>query len=294
VEELQGAQRLRRKGKVDASREKKIHEEFEAEAKYVRDALAALKVETHTEIADVLGRKGLLLQKVQDYREQLSAMEADPEFSAASGRYRELKAQQEALNEELSMKGAFVRDMREVEREIARTEESIQLAAQSPAPSASAASGTPPAPGEALEDPAPGLLKLASDLLQADVPGSVTVLRDRLNQYVTALTDKRVLAVELDKDGRATALVPGNKRVPAGELPPRDLDLLYLALRLSIVEKVATKVKVPLLIDDAPGIEEGKLPLFARMLRHLGTLTQVVHTTAHPAFASVAEVSANL
>ncbi len=294
VDSLQVAERRGRKGGMHASREKKIHDEFEAEARHVREAMKALKVESPNEIVDVLGRKALLLQKVQDYRDQLQALEADPEFAAASGQYQRLKAEQEALNQELTVKGAYVRDMREVEREIARTEESIQLAmAAAPAPAA-AASSAPPAPGEGFEDPAPGLLKLAADLLQVDVPSSGALLRDRLNQYVTALTDKRVLAVELDKDGKAVALVAGNKRVPAGELPPRDLDLVYLGLRLTIVEKVTAKVKVPLLIEDAPGVEEAKRVLFGRMLRHLGTLTQVLHATAHPAFASAAESSASL
>jgi uncharacterized protein YhaN len=67
-------------------------------------------------------------------------------------------------------------------------------------------------------------------------------------------------------------------------VPPKDLDLLYIALRLTLIEKVSSKMRVPVLIDDAlvPGLEEPKAVLLGRMLKHLGTLTQVLQISAEP------------
>jgi len=294
VEELQGAERKGRKGGMHAAREKKIHDEFEAEAKYVRDAMRTLHVESPNEIVDMLSKKALLLDKVQGYRDQLGELEADPDFLSASARVKQLKAEQEALNDELMQKGAYVRDIREVEREIARTEESIQLALSAPAAAPAPAPTAAPTPGEPFEDPTPALLKVASDLLGADVMSAGTLLKDRCLQYLTALADKRILGVELDKDGKGFALLAGGKKVPVGELPARDLDLFYLSLRMTVIEKVSARLKVPVVFEEAPGVEEAKLALFSRMLRHLGTLTQVIHATAHPAFPAVADVNLSL
>jgi uncharacterized protein YhaN len=80
------------------------------------------------------------------------------------------------------------------------------------------------------------------------------------------------------------------RRLPAGELPPKDLDLYYLGLRMTVVEKASARVKLPLLVEDVlAGMEESRLPLMGRMLKHLGTLTQVVHVTAHPGFAQLSD-----
>jgi len=41
-------------------------------------------------------------------------------------------------------------------------------------------------------------------------------------------------------------------------------------------------------------VEEAKVPLLSRMLKHLGTLTQVIHIASHPAFPSVADLNGTL
>jgi hypothetical protein len=62
-------------------------------------------------------------------------------------------------------------------------------------------------------------------------------------------------------------------------LPAKALDLLYVALWLTSAEKAGAQTKLPVLIEDAFGgvIDASKQSLFARMLKHIGTLTQVLH-----------------
>src|SRR5215217_6626933 len=120
VDEIQKtSQRGSKEGRFDA-REKKIHEEFEAEAAPVRMAQKALGVESLDEIPAALERKELLAARVVELKDQLAGVEADPEFVAASTQRQALKDQLEALNAELTQKGSYVRDMREVERELGR------------------------------------------------------------------------------------------------------------------------------------------------------------------------------
>ncbi|MBU8897080.1 chromosome segregation protein SMC [Corallococcus sp. M34] len=293
VDDLQkSTRRGSKEGRFD-SREKKISDEFEAEAAPVRMALKALGLENIDDIPGALERKDLLGVRVGELQVQLEQMEADPEFVAASSRRQALKDELEGLNGQLSQKGAYVRELREVEREIARIKESITLAK---APPSAAAPGAQPGgtPAEPLEDPSPALLAQAADVLTLDILATQALLRDRCVQYLTALTDRRYQGVEWDKEGRAFALAPG-KRTPVGELPPRDLDLYYLALRMTVVEKASARVKQPFLLEDVlTGVEEAKLPLVARMLKHLGTLTQVLHVTAHPGFAQMSDGTVNV
>jgi uncharacterized protein YhaN len=87
----------------------------------------------------------------------------------------------------------------------------------------------------------------------------------------------------------------GGRRAGVGELSARDLDWVYLALRLTIIEKSAGQLALTVLCEDlAPALDEARLPLLARMLKHLGSLTQVLHVTNHPVFSSASDASANV
>ena len=80
-----------------------------------------------------------------------------------------------------------------------------------------------------------------------------------------------------------------------GELSARDLDWVYLALRLTIIEKAVAQQPLTVLLEDlAPALDEARLPLLGRMLKHLGALTQVLHVTGHAVFSSASDGSANV
>jgi hypothetical protein len=290
VDDLSKVTNVGSKEGMFSKREKKILEEFDAEAAPVRLAIKALELESHEDLPAVFERKGLLEQKVNELREQLVAAESAPEFVQASEQRDTIKQQIEELSAEVSKKGSFVRDLREVERELSRTKESIALAkagvAPAPAPGAApeAAVGSGP-----MEDPSPVVMTMAADMLSVDIPTLGGLLRDRCTQYLSALTDRRYLGVEWDKDGRASVFVPGQQLL-VGEIPPRDMDMYYLALRMTVVEKVSARVKYPFILEHPfVGMDEVKLPLIARMLKHLGTLTQVLLVTPHPGLAQLAD-----
>lgn len=286
VNELEEAAREAMKGNVKASRERKVLEQFEAEAGVVKAAMAQLDVDSPKELIEVLGRRALLLEKVEDLRRQLSEYLGGEDFLRAVERLPQLKEELAATNAEIEAKGTYVRDLREIEREVERLRESIELAQAGRGAVVDSATGTV----EVFEDPSPALLKLASQLFGADLPGVVAILKDRAVQYFTALTDRRYVAVELDREGRA-AVSTAARKLAANELPAKDLDALYLALRLTMVEKYTARFKLPVVIDDAlNGFEDAKVALLGRMLKHVGTLTQVLHLTPHPGFVQAADL----
>jgi hypothetical protein len=289
VDDLSSTTSVRSKEGMFAAREKKILEEFDLEAAPVRKAIKLLELENHEDIPAVLARKELLEQKVIDLRQQLTAMESSPDFVAAGEQREETKRGIEELNAQIAKIG-YVRDMRTVERDIARTKESIALA-KAPPP---AAAGPVGGPAEPLEDPSPVVMKQAADIFQVDIPTVSGQLRDRCNQYLSALTDRRYQGVDWDIEGRGYVIAAG-RQVPVGEIVPRDLDMYYLALRMTVVEKASARVKYPFLLEHPfAGMDEVKLPLVGRMLKHLGTLTQVLHVTSHPGFAQLADGTVNI
>ncbi len=293
VDELQHRDSLKRKVEMFAVREKKILEEFENEAAAVRKAMEVFDVDTPKEIAPRLQRREQLGAEVAQLRAQLISMEKHPEFIEAANQLPIIRQQIELLNAKIAEKGTFVRDVREVEREIARLKESIMLARNPQM--MGGMPGVEMTGMEALEDPSPVLINLAADVLATNAPAVMGALRDRCVQYFSALTDRRYVGVEWDREGRTTVVSASNRRMPLGELPPREVDVFFLSLRLTIVEKLSVRVKLPLLVEDAfMGVDEAKLPLLGRMLKHVGTLTQVLQVSAHPGFGQLSDGTVNL
>jgi uncharacterized protein YhaN len=221
---------------------------------------------------------------------RLQAARLHPEYAAASNQLAELRAEQEALNAKLVEKGSYVRDAREVEREMARMREAL-----APAARRMSSPGVPAAQGvDGLDDFTPGLMNAAADLMALDVPTLAGRIGTRCAQYLTALTEGRVDGLDVTHEGQGLARV-GGKQVPVGQVEPRDIDWVWLGLRLTLLERLVQADPMPILLEDmATGMDEGRLPMLGRMLKALGGATQVLHVTAHPVFASTSEGSLNV
>jgi uncharacterized protein YhaN len=64
-------------------------------------------------------------------------------------------------------------------------------------------------------------------------------------------------------------------------LPPPLRDLVYAGLRLALLERVAGYKRLPVVVDDAFGVLEApKRALIGKMLKGIGTQTQVIHRVA--------------
>ncbi len=284
IEELQVVARQSTRVDLFSTREKKINDDFNAFAAHVKTALRAANVETADEFAARLSGRPELEAIADAAHATLQQMEADPQTAKALSQSAQLKAEQEQITSKLlEMSGGYIRDEREVMRELAKTKESLGRPAAAPVAAAAPVEdfqAVSTEPAELFEDPVPALMVLGADLFNTDVPTLWGVLKDRSGQYIAALTDRRLHGVEVDKDGRAKVLAPG-RTSPAGELAGKDLDLVYLSIRLTLIEKYSAQSKVPVIFEDAfrGVLDDAKLPLVIRMLKHLGTLTQILHVT---------------
>jgi len=290
VEDLQWAELAVRKGDRLGDRERQVREQFETDAQPVRNAMKILGVEQPHEIVAALEEHGRYSAGVAELEKRLQAAKLNPEYVAAATQLAELKAEQEALNARLAEKGSYVRDARDVEREMARMREAL-----APAPRRMSSPGVPASQSaDGLDDFTPGLMSAAADLLTTDVPTLAGRIAERCAQYTNALTDRRVEGIDITHEGEGMARV-GGKRVPVGEVDPRDVDWVWLSLRLTLLERLVSHEPMPVLLEDmATGMDEARLPMLGRMLKALGTGTQLLHVTAHPVFASMSEGSLNV
>ncbi len=216
VEDLQWAELAVRRGDRLGDREKQVREQFETEAQPVRNAMKILGVEQPHEIVLALEEHARWAGKVADLEKRLQAARLNPEYVAASTQLAELRAEAESLNAKLGEKGSFVRDAREVEREMARMREAL-----APAPRRVSSPGVPAAQdADGLDDFTPGLMNAAADLMAMDVPTLAGRIGERCAQYLSALTERRVEGLDVTHDGQGLARVAG-KQVPVGQVSPR-------------------------------------------------------------------------
>ncbi len=296
IEELQHSGRSGGKAEVLTGRAKKLTDDFALTTMVVQKAFAQVGAETLDEFLAVMERRAGLQTQVNQLEAQWADTQSTPEYASLAARNAELKASQETCNQELlGMSDGYVRDVRDIEREIARLKEPSAPAAPKPSVSGEGFAPVVTTSTETFDDPAAPLMMLATDLFTTDVPSLWSVLHDRAVQYLTALTDRRYHGISIDKDGHATLEAPG-RTVSARELPGKDLDLMYLALRLTLIEKAAGQHKLPVVIEDTFNtvLDAAKQPLFGRMVKHLGSLTQVLHVSGAGQNASMADTPASI
>jgi hypothetical protein len=295
IEDLQRVGRQGGKAELLAAREKKLTDDFQLTTMVVQNAFTKVGASTLEEFLTIMGKRDELQRHVGQLELEWADVQSDPDFLSVSGKVAALKTEQEALNRELlSMSSGYVRDVRDIEREIARLKEPVEAPRSSPSGiSSNSGIGFAPVattPADTWDDPTPPLLMIATDLFATDIPSLWSVLHDRAVQYLTALTDRRYHEISVDKDGHATLEAPG-RTVSARELPGKDLDLVFLALRLTLIEKAAAQNKLPVVIEDTFNtvLDAAKQPLFGRMVKHLGALTQVLHVSGAGQNASLAD-----
>jgi len=124
------------------------------------------------------------------------------------------------------------------------------------------------------------LVQAGADLVQMDVEGLIESFKPRLLQYLSALSDGRLVACDFGPRGELSVEGRDGQARPYAQLGGEGLDLVDLALRLALVEGVVSRTRIPLLVDDVgTDFPPRRRKLFVQMLAHLSRLTQVVVLT---------------
>ena len=125
------------------------------------------------------------------------------------------------------------------------------------------------------------LISRAAELLNLGVDELWSQMSARLIAYLHALTDKRMVAGKPDEKGMLVLSAADGRTGSFMSLPAPLRDLVYAGLRLTLLERVAGYKRLPVVIDDALGtLEAPKRALIGKMLKGIGTQTQIIHRVA--------------
>jgi hypothetical protein len=114
-------------------------------------------------------------------------------------------------------------------------------------------------------------------------------LAQKASQVVTGLTLNRITGVTVDDRGNVQ-VVSGGRPSPALTLPLADRDLIYVALKLALLEQAVAAGKTVALVEDVfAGLSDGVRRTVGRFLKQAARPGQILHATTDPAFRESAD-----
>ncbi len=286
VSELQSRDGLSRKRDLLDERQKKVDEQYQADTAEIAALMKKLDVERVSELAERVAGRDAVVSKVAALEQKAASLRADPEVGGAVAEQAQLKGEASKLEGEIGSisGGGFMRAAADVEAEIKRLE--AQLAGGGAAKPAAVADAPRAAAGP---DPSQKLVEKAADLFQLELPELCQAIAPRVGQYLVALADRRYQAVEFAPGGGLVCQAAG-RRVSFPELPGRDRDLVWLAVQLTVLERYSARAKLPIVFDDPFSFLDGPhQELAGKMVKYLGSLTQVLHRTTLAPLAGAAD-----
>jgi hypothetical protein len=281
VTALESHGRLGRRSRLVEEHERKVLETCERDTLTLREAVKALGLAGIAELKEALDKLAHARRAVADAGERLQAFEARPEMVSAQGEKTRVEAELSEVEVELTgQAGGFVRDVRSVEMEMRRLEEEAALedpATRAPEHSTAAV--------DALQD----LLERAAVELGGSAAAVARSVQPKGSQLLQAFSGERLTGLGVDDRGNLLVQVSG-RSVPAAGLPPVDRDLVFLALKLGVIERALSDGKLVALADDVfAGLPEAARRRAGRMLKQVARSGQLLHATADVAFRESAD-----
>ncbi|MBN2361593.1 MAG: hypothetical protein JXR83_19225 [Deltaproteobacteria bacterium] len=144
--------------------------------------------------------------------------------------------------------------------------------------------------GGVVLDPTRRIMEKAAELFGCSVEQAAAQIAPRLGQYLAAFTDGRYAQVGFGGRGELSLVGEGGRKVPFLMLAPPERDVAYVSLKFTVLEAQARNAPLPIVLNDPfASLAELKHPLAAKMLKYVGSLTQVVHFTSTASFAAQAD-----
>jgi hypothetical protein len=279
-------ERTVRRGRVLDDFEGKLEAQHARDAGDVSAALAALGLSRPEELREALARLEEAALGLARAREELARWELAPAARQAAEEKARLEEAHRALEARLAAEagGGFVRDVRTVEQELQRVE------AELTGGGATAREEMASAPGE---DPLTTLAQRAGQALGASPAAAIRAVAPRAAQALSAMAGaQRLGGLEVDERGGLHVSLAG-RRTPAAHLVAADRDLVYVALKLALIERELQAGGRVALVDGAlDGLPELARRFAGRLLKQLARAGQVVHATADPCFREAADHAA--
>jgi hypothetical protein len=249
-------------------RELKIKKDYEVEQAQLKSAMRTARVDSPVDLLAMFKDRELVVKRREVALAKLQKLKLEPEVSRLTVEIPLLETEKAKLEDQVHQTG-FSRPIGEIEADLKHAMGLSTLK-----------NGTALPEWEVPRE----LISRAAELLNLGVDELWSQLPARLTSYLQALTDRRVVAGKPDEKGALILSAPDGRSGSYMTLPPPLRDLVYVGLRLALLERVAGYKRLPVVVDDAFGILEApKRALIGKMLKGIGTQTQVIHRVADAA-----------
>ena len=279
--------RLGRRRSLLEEHERKALETFDRESAEVRLALRTLGVASVGELQEALNRVGDVRATAEEARQKVALFEASAATRSAEQDREQVEQELRQVEQALSAEaGGYVRDPRSVEMELERVQAEAAGASFEPEPE-------PPGPAVAAEpartDPLREVLERAGRELGVSPAAVARESQLRASHVLGVLSANRLSALSVDDRGNLLAQRSGQP-TSAAALQPGDRDLVFLALKLALIERALAGSKQVAVVDDAfAALPETARRLAGRLLKQLARPGQLLHATADIAFRESAD-----
>ncbi|HEU4384790.1 MAG TPA: hypothetical protein VFR85_14990 [Anaeromyxobacteraceae bacterium] len=273
-----------RRRRLAGDRERKVLEQYERDTAEVKGLMKALGVGALPDLREVVGRLADARAVAAEWRQRQESWEASPENRQAAAEKERAQAEIADLERRLAdQAGGYQRDARSVEMELERLE--VDLA--SPPPPAA------PLVAPALSGPPVEPLRAALERGAASLGGTpaevARAIQPRVGQILPAISGQRFSAVFWDERGNVS-VQGGGRSLQAASLPPIDRDLLWLAVKVGVLEQALSRGRTFALLDDAfASLPDGARRALAGLLKQIARSGQIVHATQDPVCRQAAD-----
>lgn len=277
VKALEASEQTGRRRRLAGEREHKVLEQYERETREVKALMKTLGVGTLNDLREVVGRLADARSVMDEWRQRLEAWESTPENRQAAEEKERVQEQLAEMEGRLAAEaGGYVREPQTIEAELARLE--ADLAAPPPPAAVPVAAAAPAAP----VDPLRAALERGAAALGGTAAAVARAIQPRVGQLLPALSAQRFGAVLVDERGNVS-VQGGGRALPAGTLPPADRDLVWLAVKLGVLEQALSRSRTVALVEDVfAGLPDGARRSLTGLLKQLGRSGQIVHATQDP------------
>jgi len=256
-------------------RELKIKKDYEAEQAQLKSAMRTAKVDSPGDLLSMFKDRELVVKRREVALAKLQKLKLEPEVSRLTVEIPLLETEKGKLEDQVHQTG-FSRPIGEIEADL---KHAMGLSTSK--------NGAALPEWEVPKE----LISRAAELLNLGVDELWSQMSARLTAYLQALTDRRVVAGKPDDKGALILSASDGRSGSYMTLPPPLRDLVYVGLRLTLLERVAGYKRLPVVVDDAFGILEApKRALIGKMLKGISTQTQVIHRVADAPETGTADV----
>jgi hypothetical protein len=246
-------------------REKEVQRAYNEEQAPLKSAMKSAGVDSASDLLELFAEREKVTRARERARTRVEELRKQPDLARVSIEMPLLEEEKRKLEAEVHAQG-FARPIGEIQADLKR---------------AMGLSGSRQGAAFLPEQEVPqSLVEKAADILNVPAEQVWTSIAPRLSAYLSALTDKRIVSATTDEKHHWILSNADGRTGPYQALPPQLKDLAYVALRLSVLERVAAYKRLPVLVDDSfGGLEPQKRTLVAKMLKGIAAQTQIIHRT---------------